>query len=80
MHRTHQNEPKVLCYMPRGVRRIKGMGSFLEQYWKSVESVKAYIVSAILFFQSDPCSRPVYRTTQVILERTSKSNLKKLWE
>lgn len=32
MHCTHQNEPNVLCYMPKGVRRMKGMGSFLEQY------------------------------------------------
>lgn len=54
MHSTHQNEPKVVCYRPWGVRKIKGMESFKQQYWKSVESAEGYTVSAILFFQSGP--------------------------
>lgn len=76
VHHTLQIEPKVLCYLPRGFRKIEGMESFLEQYWKNVESAEAYTVSAVLFFQAAPCSIPVYRTTQVVLERTSSSDLK----
>lgn len=66
--------------MPWGVRKIKVMGSFKERYWKSVESAEAYTVSAMLFFQSGPCDKPVCRTTQAFLERTSRSDLKQIWE
>lgn len=44
-----------------------------------MESAEAYTVSAVLFFQSGPCSKPVYRTTQELLERTSRSDLKQIW-
>lgn len=70
---THQ---RLLRYMPWSVRKIKGMGSFKEQYWKSIESAEAYTVSSVLFIQSGLCSNPVRRTTQAFMERDSRSDLK----